>query len=203
MKVPFFFDDVVAFNGQRIGHILAEGITFFLERTAAALWVLRCALRRAKVHKGLIESTWIFFVNEFFANCSDFFAGFVLRYVFANAENAADNAQDVSIHGGVGQSEGDGGDGGGGVVADAFERADFIVCAGESAIMAGDDLLRGAVHIACTRVISQSLPYAKYFLFGGVGQRLDVGESVDETQIVVPTLLDAGLLQMISETQIL
>ena len=51
------------------------------------------------------------------------------------------------------------------------------------------------MEIACARVVAESLPIEEYFVFGGSGERGDVGEAGYETHIIVKSLCNTCLLE--------
>ena len=91
--------------------------------------------------------------------------------------------------------EGDGGHGRGCIVTDTLQGAYLLVVVREAATMLVHHKLRREVHVAGARVVAQSLPHFQHLFDGCFGQRLDCGEVFNKAQIVVPPLVDAGLLQ--------
>ena len=58
-----------------------------------------------------------------------------------------------------------------------------------------DDLPCGRMQIAGTAVITEPLPELHHLVLPGGGERPHVGETLRETQVIVPALRDAGLLE--------
>ena len=84
-------------------------------------------------------------------------------------------------------------DGGGGVIADAGQRADAVVVARETA--GRHDPLRGEAQIARARVVAEAAPQREHVVFGGGGQGCDRGEAFEEALVVRDDRLGARLLQ--------
>ena len=103
------------------------------------------------------------------------------------------DAIDVPVHNGFGQAEGDGADGGRGVVSDAFEGADAVIGLRESTEC--DDLPGGCMQVSGAAVITQALPASEHFVFRGFGEVLYSGPFLYELLPIGLALGDAGLLQ--------
>ena len=112
--------DLLFLDGQHRHLQVLEGIATFGEGAVFALGVMRGTLDGAHLHKRLVVTSGVLGREVLGADSLNLLACGVEGDVVEDAEVAADETEHVAIHGGVGEVEGDGTDGGGGVVADSF-----------------------------------------------------------------------------------
>ncbi len=108
-------------------------------------------------------------------------------------QEAAEDAHDVAIENGVGLIEGDAGDGGGGVFADAGKVEKGVVGLWKNACLG--DGLGGFLKIARAVIVAESGPVREQIGFGGGGERFDGREAIEKAFEVRDDGGDAGLLE--------
>ena len=94
----------------------------------------------------------------------------------------------------MGLSEGDGCDGGSGVVADALQLLQTLEVARELASVALHHLARALVQVSRPGVIAQTLPHFQHLFLGGLGEVGQCGPTLDEAEKVVKSLAYTCLL---------
>ena len=159
MKISVSDFCVFFLDGEGVGAVVESGVAGGGEGALAAVGVGRHALDGAHLHHGLVEGAGVLGGHPLFADGLHFFAGGGGGDIVEKAFVASGKAEHVSVHGGVGEVEGEGGDGGGGVVAHPFQPADAVVVGREGAAVVADDGLGGGVHIAGAAVVAESLPH--------------------------------------------
>ena len=152
-------------------------------------------MRGAEVHKGLVVKPWGVLVEQSLREGGKLFLARRGIYWRGDAEVARQHAVGIAVHGGAGQIVGKRTNGGGGIVANANQSAHVFIVIGKASLPLLHDLAGGAVHVAGTAVIAQSLPQFQHLCLIGGGERGHVGEARYETLIVCPSLRHLRLLQ--------
>ncbi len=115
--------------------------------------------------------------------------------VFGEAEDAEEDALDVAVEDGDGFAEGDGGDGGCGVLADAGERAEVVGSARELAMELALNELRGAVEEMRAAVVAEAGPEREHVFLFGFGESFEGWEAAEELGVALDDSGDARLLE--------
>jgi hypothetical protein len=115
--------------------------------------------------------------------------------VFGEAEDAKEDALDVAVEHGDGFAEGDGGDGGCGVLADAGEGAEAVGGARELAVELALNELRGAVEEMGAAVVAEAGPEGEHVVFFGLGEGFEGGKAAQELGVALDDGGDARLLE--------
>jgi hypothetical protein len=113
----------------------------------------------------------------------------------ADAGEALEDALDVAVDDGDGFIVSDGGDGGGGVEADAGEGAELGGGGGDVAGEFADDVLGGGVEEAGAAVVAEAAPEGEDLGFGCGCESMDGGEGGEEVEVFGEDGGDAGLLE--------
>ena len=118
----------------------------FLNRAVQAERAARQADGRAELHHGLVEVAWPVGIEQTSSNLLDFCPRdcsrmIPIRATLGRSRQTENDALDISIDYGGSLSEGDAGDGGGGVVADAGKLAQRLRILGYMATIRFDDSL--------------------------------------------------------------
>ena len=104
----------------------------------------------------------------------------------------ADDADHVAVDGCVGESQGDAGNGRGGVGSRAGEAEDSLVAVRDALRV---NQFRRAVQVPRPAVITEAAPGGQYIGFGGVRQGLNAGEPLEEAMEIRNYRLHACLLE--------
>lgn len=187
--------DFLFLDGQHRHLLVLEGVATFGEGAVFALRVLWGTLDGAHFHKCLIVAAGVLVWEVLGADFLNLLACGVEGDVVEDAEVAADEAEHIAIHGGVGEVEGDGADGGGGVVADSFQLSDFLIVVGKFAVVVSHYGLCGSVHIPGAAIIAKALPHFENIVFRSVCQGLNIGEMCQEIVVIRNPLNNPCLLQ--------
>src|SRR6201996_3303243 len=115
--------------------------------------------------------------------------------VFGLAEDAEEDALDVAVDDSDGFAEGDGGDGGCGVLADAGEGAETEGGARELAGELALNELRGAMEEMRAAVVAEAGPEGEDVFLFGFGEGFEGWEAAQELGVAVDDGGDARLLQ--------
>jgi len=115
--------------------------------------------------------------------------------VFGEAEDTEEDALDVAVEDGDGFAEGDGGDGGCGVLADAGEGAEVVGGARELAVELALDELGGAVEEMRAAVVAEAGPEGEDVFLFGFGEGFEGGEAAEELGVALDDGGDARLLE--------
>ena len=188
------------FDGERA--VFAARFAEFEHGALQAEWSTRCADGSAELHHGLVVIA---------GSGGAFGAGFSLGherlrdvrdagaagggFFFGVAGDAEEYALDVAVDYGDVFAEGDAGDGGGGVVADAGEGAEFVRGFGELAAELADHELCGAVEHARAAVVAEAAPESEDGVFRRFGEGFECGEAEEEFFVALGYGGDARLLQ--------
>ena len=170
-----------------------QGVAGLGQRTEQAAWRLWRTLDGPEVHHGLVESCWLSVRQQRLRQLCEEMLAFGGVDGCVDAEVARQDAVDVSVDNGNGLSESDAGDGGGGVVAHAFQLSDVVEGVGEVSQI--DNLPCGGVQVARAAVVAQSLPLAQHLVLGSGGELFYGWPAVHEAFPVGLSLLYARLLQ--------
>ncbi len=111
------------------------------------------------------------------------------------AGEAEKDALDIAIDHGDTLAEGDAGDGGAGVLADARKGTEFDGGVGERASALLDDELRRLVEHSGAAVVAEAGPGGEHLFFGGERKGDDGGKPAQKVVVVLDDGGDAGLLQ--------
>ena len=160
-------------RGARARDVLAACLAHGVDRTVQTEGCPRQADGRAELHHGLVV----------IAGGVDAFADAPLRdecaclalhegaafggFDLGAAGQAEQDALDVAVDDGDAFAEGDAGDGGAGVFADAGEGAELCGGGGEHAVAFADEELGGLVEHAGSAVVAEAGPGGEDFGFGG------------------------------------
>jgi len=112
-----------------------------------------------------------------------------------DVEQAGEDADDVAVDHGDRFAEGDAGDRGGGVGADAGERAETGGRLGEASAAVRHDAPRAGVEVPGAGVVAQPFPVLEHLVIARPSQGLDRGEGFEEAFVVRRALIDARLLE--------
>lgn len=156
------------------------------ERASGAVWSpVGQANRGAEVHEGLIEVAGGFsrgIVGSEGVFYGTFHGG--LCNVFAAAEYAHDDAQDVAVDGGQRQTEGDGADGTGRVASYTGESEQGVEIPRHFAMEGVHEDDGGLLEVAGSAIVAESLPEFHERLVVTGGERCDVREGCEEALVV-------------------
>jgi hypothetical protein len=115
--------------------------------------------------------------------------------IFREAEDTKEDALDVAVEDGDGFTEGDAGDGGRGVLANAGEGAEAVGGARELTEELALNELGGAVQEMCAAVVAEAGPEGEHVFFAGLGEGFERGEAAQELGVALDDGGDARLLE--------
>lgn len=104
--------------------------------------------------------------------------------VSVDAEEAGEDAFDVSVDGGCILCESEGSDCVCGIVADAGNFFEFLDGVGEGAVMVFDEVIGAVMEVMGAPVVTESGPYFKDVIDGSAGESLEVWEALHPAQVV-------------------
>ncbi len=112
-----------------------------------------------------------------------------------DAEDPAQDSRHIAVHQRLAPTEGDAGDGPGGVAADARQRQQILSGLGQMTAESCDNFLRGPVQIPGARVVAETLPQFDHRIETSARQLLDGREPLEKPLVVGHHRRDPRLLQ--------
>lgn len=164
------------------------------EGTRGASRGAREADERPELHEGLVVVARVAPVQEARRRGFDGGARRPAARVARNRVEAAEDPRHVPVDEGDGDIPGDGGDGRGGVGADAGQGAQPGHGPRDRAPLLGDGA-GGAVEVACAGVVPEAAPLGEDLPFPGRGEGVDGGEAGEEPLPAGRARGDRGLLE--------
>ncbi len=112
-----------------------------------------------------------------------------------DGKEAGGDALHIAVHRHDGHVKGDGGNGGGGIGANAGQGAQLRRILRKAAVMDLNHKAGAGMQVAGTGVIAEAGPFREHILQGGGGECLHVGPAFDEALKTGKNRSDGGLLQ--------
>ena len=172
---------------------LFEGDARRAQRTTPAGGLLRPAHTRAQIHQSLRVIAGPDAGRQFRRQRTDALPR--RRQCFGDAEQPGDDPFHIAIHHRRRPVEGDGGDGGGGVGADAGKCLEFLCGFGEVSGEVSAYRLGASLQVAGAGVIAKPLPGVQHIVEACLGERADVRPTHREGSEIGDHRGDGGLLQ--------
>ena len=157
-----------------------------LDRTLRTVGRGGRAEERTKLHDGRVVKSWMLAIEQFLAQLAEMLltqGGIKRNLVIVQTRQ---HAIDIAVHGDIWQVVGKRRDGASGIVANAWQRTpeskhivDIAERSGRLLQPLSNELGR-TVHVAGTRIVTQSLPIKQDFVFGGLRQRLHRRETLQK-----------------------
>jgi hypothetical protein len=174
-----------------LGPALTAGAAFFADGAEEAARFARGADEGAEFHDGLIPVAGAAGIEH--GGGKGFQSGFAGGAF--EGEPAREHAPHVAVDGGQGQSERNGADGGGRVVAETREGAQGDGIGGGVAAMVAHDALGGALERTGAAVVAESRPCGENLFFSGASEGLERREALQEIFVIGDDRGDLRLLK--------
>lgn len=152
-------------------------------------------MQGAEFHHGLVVSSRVLLVEQAVGQFGENFDAFITINRCFDVIKPCQHAVHVAIDYAVRLVEGDGSDGSGGILADAFQLKELFGMVWEVALVVCDELARALVQVPGPGVITQPLPHLENLFLVGLGKVGKRGPALHETVEVVQPLTHLRLLE--------
>ena len=183
------------FYGQLLHAFLLKSLAIRRHGAGLAFWVARRTPGGAEVHDGLVVRGGLGGVHQFPGSAGEQLFAFRAVGGQVYTEVARQHPEYVAVQHGVRQVVGEGGNGGGGISAHAFELQQTFVGIRKLTAQFRSHHFCGAVQVSGPGVVAEALPEFHDLVFGCVGQSLHRGVFFAKALEIRQSLLHAGLLQ--------
>ena len=180
-------------DGEFGNKVIPMGEAEGWQRALGAVRVFRGADERSQLHESLIKGAGLLAGNQLFRLLPEQVPG--LGQGDVDIEEAGKDAADIGVHQGHRQIVGNGGDGPGGIGADAGQGQQGLLVAGDDTAVVADDDPGAFADIDGPAVIAKALPAFEHHVLVRPGEGVDVRELPHPAVKEESDPLHLGLLQ--------